>query len=99
MCAPVLIPLVGAALSAGSQIYSANRAERNAKRDQAEQQALRDQQAAQRTQMEGSFNNIDEAAGGAPSGLGNTFLTGAGGIANSQLNLGNGVGTNRTLGS
>jgi len=97
MCAPVLIPLVGAALSAGSQIYSANKAERNAKRDQEEQETLRRQQAAQRTQMEGSFNNIDESSG-APSGLGNTFLTGAGGIANSQLNLGNGVG-NRTLGS
>ena len=97
MCAPVLIPLVGAALSAGSQIYSANKAERNAKRDQAEQETLRRQQAAQRTEMEGSFNNIDES-GGAPAGLGNTFLTGAGGIANSQLNLGNGVG-NRTLGS
>lgn len=94
MCAPALIvPIVSAVIGAGSAMYSANKAEKTANRQQDEQKKLADQQAAKRGDMEQGVVNLDENTG-APSGLGNTFLTGAGGISNSQLNLSG----NKTLG-
>lgn len=94
MCAPALIvPIVSAVIGAGSAMYSANKAEKSQERQAAEQKKLADQQAAKRGDMEQGVVNLDENAG-APSGLGNTFLTGAGGISNSQLNLSG----NKTLG-
>lgn len=95
MCAPALIvPLVSAAIGAGAAVYSANKAEKTADKQRQQQEDLAKQQAAKRTDMEGGVVNLDENAG-APSGLGNTFLTGAGGIGNDKLNLGGG---SKTLG-
>lgn len=94
MCAPALIPLIAAVVSTGASVYTAKKAEKAQERQANEQKQLADQQAAKRSDMEGGVINLDENTG-VPSGLGNTFLTGAGGISNSQLNLG---GANKTLG-
>ena len=95
MCAPILIPLVSAAIGAGSSLYSNRKLEKQQDKQRKQQEAEARQQANQRGEMQSGVVNIDGEVG-AGAGLGNTFLTGAGGIGTDQLNLGN--GTNRTLG-
>lgn len=95
MCAPALVvPLISAVIGAGAAVYSSNKAEKTADKQRRQQEDLAKQQSEKRTDMEGGVVNLDENTG-APSGLGNTFLTGAGGIGNDKLNLGGG---NKTLG-
>lgn len=94
MCGPAVIPILAAVIGAGTSMYTANKAEKAQERQQSEQKDLEKQQQAKRTDMQGNVINLDENVG-APAGLGNTFLTGAGGVATSQLNLGGG---NKTLG-
>lgn len=86
MCAPALIPVVAAVIGAGTAVYSSNRMAKEQDRQRKEQQTLARQQADQRGEMEGQAVNLDENAV-APAGIGNTFLTGAGGVSNDQLNL------------
>lgn len=86
MCAPALIPVVAAVIGAGTAVYSSNRMAKEQDRQRKEQETLARQQADQRGQMEGQSVNLDENAV-APAGIGNTFLTGAGGVSNDQLNL------------
>lgn len=94
MCNPAIIPIITAVIGAGTSMYTANKAENAQAKQREQQETLTKQQQAKRTDMEGNVINLDENAG-VPSGLGNTFLTGAGGVATSQLNLGGG---NKTLG-
>lgn len=86
MCAPALIPIVSAVIGAGSAMYSSNKMQKEQEKQRREQEALARQQANQRTNMEGAAVNLDENAV-APAGIGNTFLTGAGGVSSDQLNL------------
>lgn len=86
MCAPMLIPLASAVIGAGAAVYSSNKVQKEQEKQRREQEALVRQQANQRTDMEGQAVNLDENAV-APAGIGNTFLTGAGGVSNDQLNL------------
>lgn len=86
MCAPALIPIVTAVIGAGSAVYSSNRMQKEQARQRRDQETLARRQANQRTDMEGGAVNLDENAV-APAGIGNTFLTGAGGVSNDQLNL------------
>lgn len=89
MCAPVLIPLASAVIGAGASIYTSNKIKREEERNRKQQESLSRQQAATRTEMEGQAVNLDEGAV-SPSGIGNTFLTGAGGVSSDQLNLSGG---------
>lgn len=86
MCAPALIPIVSAVIGAGTAVYSSNRMQKEQDKQRREQEELARRQAATRSSMEGQQVNIEEGAI-APSGIGNTFLTGAGGVSNDQLNL------------
>lgn len=98
MCNPLAIVMAVSAVASGAQNrYQANKQEKMMERQEGEQKALTQRQADTRTAATGtSIFDIDaENAGGSDTGLGNTFLTGAGGIGNSQLNLG---GANTKLG-
>lgn len=98
MCAPAIVPILGAVIGAGASMYSAKQQEKAQAKQAKQQQQDRDrqsrQQAAMRTDMEGQTINLDEQTG-IPGGIGSTFLTGAGGISNDKLNL---SGTKNILG-
>lgn len=96
MCAPVPLILGASTLLSAAQGYKANRdANKQAKRQQREQDELARTQASKRSASTSSIFDVDETEGGSDIGLGNTFLTGSQGVSNDQLNLG---GTNTKLG-
>lgn len=91
MCGPAIIPIAGALIGAGASVYSSRKQAQLAEKQQKEQERLAQRQEARRaaTREQASSTYLDMEEGvGASTGLGDTFLTGAGGISNSQLNLG-----------
>lgn len=97
MCNPIAAVMAITAIAGGAQqSHMANKQQRAARQAEERQNALARQQADKRQAASGTtMFDVDESAGGSDLGLGNTFLTGAQGVSNDQLNLG---GVNTKLG-
>ena len=99
MCNPLAVMAVATIAGTASGIQQSNKANKLAKQQQAQQDALTaTQQATRSASQQSAYDVSSDNAGGSDTGLGNTFLNGAGGVNNSTLNLGNTTSGNNTLG-
>lgn len=98
MCDPIsAVVALGAVAGVAQSASASSKANRLAKQQQAEQEALTATQQATRSASQQSAYNVSDEAGGSDTGLGNTFLTGAGGVNNGSLNLGGSSATNNNI--
>lgn len=95
MCNPLALMAVATVAGTANSVSQSNKANKLARQQQAQQDALTATQQATRSASQQAEYNVSDDAGGSDTGLGNTFLTGSGGVNSGSLNL---SGTSNLLG-